>query len=189
VVNERREFRASRTRVQHGILLSVVLALIGLGTLLFAGPSVRDAELVGAAALAMSAVMLALAWRNARDTRARMVLDTDGIWFRDWEIGPVPWAAIGDAYTSGSRLQAFVSLHLRDPEGFLAGLAFVSLHLRDPEGFLAGLPEAERKALGANRLARMPELRIAHGALDAPLDEVLTAIEAHLGGASGNREG
>jgi hypothetical protein len=172
VVNGRREFRASRTRVQHGILLSVVLALIGLGTLLFAGPSVRDAELVGAAALAMSAVMLALAWRNARDTRARMVLDPDGIWFRDWEIGPVPWAAIGDAYTSGSRLQAFVSLHLRDPEGFLAGL-----------------PEAERKALGANRLARMPELRIPHGALDAPLDEVLTAIEAHLGGASGNREG
>ncbi len=161
---ERREFRTSRTRVQHGILLSVVLALIGLGTLLFGGPSVRDAELVGAVALAMSAAILFVVLRSARDTQARMVLDRDGIWFRDWEIGPVPWAAIDDAYTSGSRLQAFVSLRLRDPEGFLAGL-----------------PEAECKALRGNRLAKMPELRIPHGALDAPFDEILAAIKAHLG--------
>ncbi len=161
---ERMEFRTSRTRVQHGILLSVVLALIGLGTLLFAGSSVRDAELVGAVALVTSAVMLFVVLRNARDTRARMLLDRSGIWFRDWEIGPVPWAAIDDAYTSGSRLQAFVSLRLRDPEAFLAGL-----------------PEAERKAVRANRLYRSPELRIPHGALDAPLDQVLAAIKTHLG--------
>ncbi len=160
----RREFRTSRTRVQHGILLSVVLALVGLGTLLFAGPSVPDSEWVGAVALALSAVILLVVRRNARDVSARMVLDRDGIWFRDWEIGPVPWAAIDDAYTSGSRLQAFVSLRLREPEGFLAGL-----------------PEAERKALRANRLYRSPELRIPHGALDDPLDQVLAAIETHLG--------
>jgi len=161
---ERREFHTSRTRVQHGILLSVVLALIGLGTLLFAGTTVRDAELVGAVALVLSAVILFVVLRTARDTRARMVLDGAGIWFRDWKIGPVPWAAVDDAYTSGSRLQAFVSLRLRDPEGFLAGL-----------------PEAERKALRANRLYRSPELRIPHGALDAPLDQILATIKTHLG--------
>lgn len=162
---ERREFRASRTRVQHGILLSVVLASIGVGSLLFAGSSVPDVEIVGAAALIMSAIVLVVVWRNARDTRARMVLDGEGIWFRDWRIGRVPWAEIDDAYTSGSRLQAFVSLHLRDPEGFLSGL-----------------PETERKALHSNRLGRMPELRIPHAALDAPLAEVLSAIMAHLDG-------
>ncbi len=161
---ERREFHTSRTRVQHGILLSVVLALIGLGTLLFAGTTVRDAELVGAVALVLSAVILFVVLRTARDTRARMVLDGAGIWFRDWKIGPVPWAAVDDAYTSGSRLQAFVSLRLREPEGFLAGL-----------------PEAERKALRANRLYRSPELRIPHGALDAPLDQILATIKTHLG--------
>ena len=161
---ERREFRTFRTRVQHGILLSMVLALIGLGTLLFAGPSVRDAELVGAAALVMSAIMLGMVLRGARNARARMVLDAAGLWFQDWEIGPVPWAAIDDAYTSGSRLQAFVSLHLRDPDEFLAGL-----------------PKAERKALRGNRLYRSPELRIPHGALDATLNEVLVAIKTHLG--------
>ena len=161
---ERREFRASRTRIQHGFLLGAVLALVGLGTLLFAGPSVPDAELVGAVALALSAVMLFVALRHARDASARMVLAGEGIWFRDWGIDPVPWAAIDDAYTSGSRLQAFVSLRLRDPDGFLAAL-----------------PEAESKALRANRLARLPELRIPHGALDVPLDQVLAAIKTHFG--------
>lgn len=160
---ERREFRASRIRVQHGILLGAVLALIGLGTLLFAGTAVRDADLVGGVVLVLSAVMLAVTWRNARDARARMVLGSDGIWFRDWNIHPVPWAVFDDAYTSGSRLQAFVALHLHDSDGFLAGL-----------------PEAERKSLSANRLARMPELRIPHGTLDASLDEVLTAIQARI---------
>ncbi len=160
----RREFHASRTRVQHGILLSAVLALVGLWALLFAGPSVRDAELVGAVALAISAVMLFVVLRKARDTRTRMVLGGAGIRFRDWEIGLVPWAAIDDAYTSGSRLQAFVALRLHDPDGFLAAL-----------------PEAERKALRGNRLYRSPELRIPHGTLDAPLAEVLAAIQAHLG--------
>ncbi len=161
---DRREFRASRIRVEHGILLGVVLALIGLGTLLFAGPSVPDADLVGAVVLVLSAVIFFMVRRSARDLSARMVLDTAGIWFRDWKIGPVSWAAIDDAYTSGSRLQAFVSLHLRDSDGFLASL-----------------PEAERKALRGNRLARLPELRIPYSALDAPLDQVLAAIKTHLG--------
>ena len=165
---ERREFRASRTRIQHGFLLGAVLALVGMGTLLFAGPSVPDAELVGAVALALSAVMLFVALRNARDASARMVLAGEGIWFRDWGIGPVPWAAIDDAYTSGSRLQAFVSLRLRDPDGFLASL-----------------PDTERVKLKGNRLYRSPDLRIPHGALDAPLDEVLAAIKTHLNGSLG----
>ncbi len=155
----RREFRASRTRVQHGILLGVVLALIGLGTLLFAGPSVPDANLVGAVALVLSAVVLLAVLRNARDASARMELDAAGIWFRDWEIGPVHWAAIGDAYRSGSRVQTFITIRLRDGEHFLAGL-----------------PEAERARLKTNRLFRLPELRIPHNALDAPHDTVLAAI-------------
>jgi hypothetical protein len=159
----RREFQTSRTKFQHGILLTVMLALVGLWALLFAGSSVRDAEWVGAIALAMSAVMLFVALRNARDTSARMVLEGDGIWFRDWQIGLVPWAAFDDVYTSGTRVQAFASLHLRDPDGFLADL-----------------PEAERKALRGNRLMKAPELRIPHGVLDATLDEIVTAVKAHL---------
>lgn len=164
----RREFRGSRTRVQHGFLLSAVLALIGLVSLFFAGPSVPDAELAGAVALVLSVGVLIGIMRSARDRSPRMVLDGDGIWFRDWEIGTVSWAAIGGVYTGGSRLQTFITLRLRDPEGFVAAL-----------------PDSERARLKRNRLYRAPELRIPPGALDAPMEDILNVLRSGLGAARG----
>ncbi len=160
---ERQEFRGTRTRVQHGILLSAFLALVGLASLYFAGPTVRDAGLVGAVALCLSAAVLIVVLRNLRDLRPRMVLDREGIWFRDWEIEAVSWAAVRDAYRSGSRVQTFITIRLRDGEHFLAGL-----------------PEAERTRLKTNRLFRLPELRIPHNALDAPHDTVLATINSAI---------
>ncbi len=157
----RKEFQGSRTRVQHGFLLSAVLAMIGLVSLFFAGSSAPDAELAGVVALVMSAAMLVMVLRRARDHRPRMVLDRDGIWFRDWEIGTVSWAAIDDVYSGGSRLQTFITLRLRDPAGFVAAL-----------------PDAERARLKGNRLYRSPDLRIPHGALDAPMADILGALRA-----------
>ncbi len=162
---ERNEFRGSRARVQHGILLGAVLAAVGLGSLFFGAPSVPDAELVGAVVLVLAAGILAVVMRSARDTRPRLVLDRHGVWFRDWGIAAVPWAAIDDVYTSGSRLQAFITLSLQDPEGFLEAL-----------------PPAERARLRSNRLFRRPELRIPHNDLDAPLDEVVAALRSGLEG-------
>ncbi len=163
MVNDRKEFGGARTRAQHGMLLSAVLAVIGLGSFFFGGPSVPDAELVGAVVLVMAAGVLAVVMRTARDRRPRLVLDRDGVWFRDWDIAAVPWAALDTVYTSGSRLQAFITLSLRDPERFLNAL-----------------PPAERAGLTSNRLFRRPELRIPHNALDAPLDEVLAALRSGL---------
>jgi len=40
------------------------------------------------------------------------------------------------------------------------------------------LPEDSRRKLKSNRLVRLPELRIPHGAVEATLDEILAAIEA-----------
>jgi hypothetical protein len=160
---DRHEFRSSRAQVQHGILLGAVLAVIGLGSLFFGGSSVPDAELVGAVVLVLAAGVLIVVVRGARDTRPRMVLDRDGVWFRDWGIEKVSWAAIDAVYTSGSRLQAFITLSLRDPEGFLNAL-----------------PPAERVRLTSSHLFRRPELRIPHNALDAPLDEVLAALRSGL---------
>jgi len=163
VVNDRKEFGGGRTRAQHGMLLSAVLAAIGLASLLIAGPAAPDAELAGAVALLLSLGVLIVVMRNARDRRPRLVLDRDGVWFRDWDIAAVPWAAIDTVLTSGSRLQAFITLSLRDPERFLNAL-----------------PPAERAGLTSNRLFRRPELRIPHNALDAPLDEVLAALRSGL---------
>ncbi len=160
---DRNEFRGSRARVQHGVLLSAVLAAMGLGSFFFGGSSVPDAELVGAVVLVLAAGVLTMVMRNARDQRPRLVLDRDGVWFRDWDIATVPWAAIETVYTGGSRLQAFITLSLRDPEGFLSAL-----------------PQAERAKLTSNRLFRRPELRIPHNALDAPVDQVLAALRSGL---------
>ena len=160
---DRNEFRGSRARVQHGILLGAVLTVIGLGSLFFGGSSVPDAELVGAVVLVLAAGVLIVVVRGARDTRPRLVLDRDGVWFRDWGIEKVSWAAIDAVYTSGSRLQAFITLSLQDPEGFLEAL-----------------PPAERARLRSNRLFRRPELRIPHNDLDAPLDEVVAALRSGL---------
>ncbi len=171
----RKEFQGSRTRVQHGFLLSAVLAMIGLVSLFAAGPSVPDAELAGGAALVLSAGVLIAVLRSARDHRPRMVLVGAGIWYRDWEIGTVSWVAIDDVYTGGSRLQTFITLRLRDPAGFVAAL-----------------PEAERAKLKGNRLYRSPELRIPHGALDAPMADILGALRAGFEAAhepAGPREG
>ncbi len=164
----RKEFQGSRTRVQHGFLLSAVLALIGLVSLFAAGPSIPDAELAGGAALVLSAGVLIAVLRSARDHRPRMVLDGDGVWFRDWEIGTVSWAAIDGVYSGGSRLQAFITLRLRDPDGCLASL-----------------PDSERARLKGNRLYRSPELRIPHGALDAPIADILGALRAGFAAAHG----
>ncbi len=163
MVNDRKEFGGARTRTQHGMLLSAVLAVIGLASLLIAGPAAPDAELAGAVALLLSLGVLIVVLRGARDRRPRMVLDRDGIWFRDWEIEAVSWAAVRNAYRSGSRVQTFITIRLLDGEHFLAGL-----------------PEAERTRLKTNRLFRLPELRIPHNALDAPHDTVLAAIDSAI---------
>jgi hypothetical protein len=160
---DRNEFRGSRARVQHGVLLGAVLAVIGLGSFFFGGSSVPDAELVGAVVLVLAAGVLIVVVRGARDTRPRMVVDRDGVWFRDWGIETVSWAVIDAVYTSGSRLQAFITLSLQDPDGFLNAL-----------------PPAERARLTSNRLFRRPELRIPHNALDAPFAQVLAALRSGL---------
>ncbi len=54
MVNDRKEFGGARTRAQHGMLLSAVLAVIGLASLLIAGPAAPDAELPGADLLLLS---------------------------------------------------------------------------------------------------------------------------------------
>jgi hypothetical protein len=168
----RREYRIARSKTQHGLLLGVVLLVIGLAVMAIGEPTIPDAGFVGAINLALAAVVLAVVWRGARDPRPRMVLDQDGVWYRDWGIEAVPWREIAHAAIGGSRMQSYLGVTLADAARFQAGLS-----------------DAARKKLGSNSLVRLPELRIPHGALDAPLDELLTAIEAHLGGASGSREG
>ncbi len=162
----RRQFHVSRTKVQHGVLLAAVLAVIGLAALVAGRGAIPDAGLIAAVNLVVAAGILLNAVRNARDRRPRLVLDPEGIWFRDWNIAKVPWNEVLEVYPGGARIQSYVCLRLRDPQRFLTWLA-----------------EPERGKLRSNRLYREPELRIPNGALDASLDEILAAVEAQMAGA------
>lgn len=161
--DDRHEFRISRTRLQHGVLLAVVLGAIGIVSLVLAGPTVPDGQLLGVINLVLAAGVLAYVGHAARDTRPRLVLDRDGIWYRDWGIEPIPWRQIALARISGARINA----HL-------------AIELRDPDALLARLDDRARRKFTGNRLVRLPHVTIPNGALDASLEEILAAIRAHL---------
>ncbi len=154
-----REFQVSPARLRHGLVLAGAIAAIGLGIMLFAGPSVADAPLVGAALLVLAAGVGAFVLRTARDRRPRMVLGPDGVWFRDWGLPPVPWPSISRIYSVGSRIQPFVCVEVDDWEEFAAAL-----------------DDATRARCRSNRLVRWPRLMVPNGALDASFDEVLAAL-------------
>lgn len=164
----RREFYVARTKILHGMLLAAVLGVIGVGSIVAGDDMVPGAVLVGVVNLAIAAGIFYSAQRSVRDRRPHMVLDREGVWYRGWGVGKVRWAELLDTYPSGARVQAYISLRLADPEGFVAAL-----------------PDGERTKLKGNRLYRSPELRIPHGALDEPLEEILNALRSGLSATRG----
>lgn len=157
----RKEFGLARSKIQHGLLLGAVLAVIGFAVLIFGPGAVPDAVLIGIVNLAIATGILVYNLRAASDTTPRLIVDRRGIWFREWGLDPIPWSEIADVGTTGARVQAYVVVTLRDPERLLQRL-----------------PEDSRRKLKSNRLVRLPELRIPHGAVEATLDEIVAAIEA-----------
>lgn len=153
-----REFHASAAKTRHGLILAGLLAAIGIWILLFGGATVEDHRLTGGLALGLAAAVGGTVWWKARGGGALLRVDNEGVWFKDWGLA-VPWQSIEDVYQSGTRLQPFVTLRLRDPEAFLAGLS-----------------ASEAKALRGNRLWKRPELKIPSGAVAASQREIEDAI-------------
>lgn len=162
-----RKFRVSRTKLQHGYLLAGVLAAIGLVMLALSGPSIPDGQLIGLIPLGLAAIVLISVIRTARDPRPRMVLDSEGVWYRDWGLPVVPWPQVERAHITGSRL-----------------LGSISLELRDPDALLAGLDEATRAKIKSNSLVRLPRLMVPNGALDASPNDIVAAIRGGLARAA-----
>lgn len=158
-----RTFLLSRTRVRHAFLLAAVLAAIGVVIALLDRDTVPNAGLVGTINLVLAAGVLAHAVYKARDRRPRLVLDHEGIWYRDWGIGKIAWPHVSDVYTGGSSLRAVVCVQLRDVE-----------HLLDR------LSHAERTGLRSNPLIRLPNLLIPDGALEGRFGDIAEAIRACL---------
>ena len=163
----RREYRISRSRLQHGYLLGGVLMVFGILILTVLSAAIPDSGLIGLAHLAVGGGVIGWALRIARDPAPRLVLDADGVWYRDWGTRAIPWEQIGSVYTSGSRMNSSVCVEVRDAERLLAIV-----------------PAGDRQKFKTNRLVNLPRLFIPNNAVDAPLDALLEDIRtgaAHYG--------
>ncbi len=156
------EFRIGRSKVRHGLVIAALCLVIGAATLALGDESLADRQWIGALLMALGLAIGVHAWLTGRRPGPHLRLDGAGVYFREWGI-TVPWGEVAEVYQSGARLQPFITLRLRDPAGFLAGL-----------------PREQAGRLDRNRLWKPPELRIPYGAVEATRDEVLAAIEAGL---------
>ena len=157
-----KEFKAGTSKSRHGLTLGAMLGVFGLWVLLFAGEAVPDRLWLGTLNLVLGAAIALYAWRAGRPSGAQLRVDRRGVWFRDWGA-TLPWEEIDEVYQSGTRLQPFITLRVRDAASFLASL-----------------PEEEARKLRGNRLWKQPELRIPFGAVEATRQEILDAIEAGM---------
>ncbi len=153
------EFQASRRKRLHGLLIAGIFTVVGVGAILGDGSWLADGLMIGLVNLALAAAVVVYVARTAWNPGVGMVLDDRGLWFRDWDLPPVPWRHVGDITTVGIRLRPLICVELKDSDAFIAGL-----------------DEAARRRCRGNPLIRLPRLMVPNGALDAPLGDVVAAI-------------
>jgi len=156
-----RRYRVSRTKLHQSYLLGGVLVVIGLVIFLIGQQVIPDATLIAMGHVVVGGGVIAYSLRLARDTRPRLVLDGDGVWYRDWKTRPIPWEQIRAVTTTGSRLSSFVCIEVRDEQTLM--------HI---------IPPGDRQKFQTNRLVRLPKLFIPNNSVDASFAELVDAIKA-----------
>ena len=157
-------FAASPGKRRHGLIVAGLLAAVGVIALIAAGEALPDGVMIGVVALVLAA---GFAFHVLRSTGAAgdvLTIDSEGVWFRDWNLPKVPWRHVAGIHVAGIRLRLLIHIDLIDGEAFLAGLA--------------GLDGAPRRP--ANPLVRPDRLAAPGSAFDAPIGDVVVALrEAH----------
>ena len=162
------EFGVSRSKRTHGLLIAGVLTVTGLIAIAGAGPSLPDGRLIGIVALGLAAGVAFHVLRTTRDSGPGMVLDDEGIWFREWGLPVVPWHHVAGVQATGRRIRPLLSIDLRDAEIFFAQ---------------AGA--AGSKQQRTNPLVRDDRLIVPNGALDATLGDIAATIRERRSGQAG----
>ena len=112
-------FRSSRAKRVHGLVIAGVLAAVGLLAMFAAGPALPDGQLIGLVNLALAGGVVVYSLRTHWSPGVGMVLDDDGLWFRDWGLPPVPWRHVRGAHMVGIRLRPLLCVELGDADAFL----------------------------------------------------------------------
>ena len=156
-------FVVSPSKRTHGMVIVGLLAVSGVVALIADGPSVPDGTMIGLGSIVLAAVLLLYVRRITGAAGPGLVLDGDGIWFREWNLPTVPWRFITGSRMAGNRLRPLIYVELDESEDLFAHF------------------EARGEARPAlSPLVRRGRLIVPNSALDAPLNEVAVAIrDAH----------
>lgn len=154
-------FDASPGKRRNGLVIAALLFVVGVIALLSAGPALPDGAMIGGVALAMAAAFAFHVLRSTNAPGAIMVIDHEGVWFREWGLPKVPWRHISGIQVAGIRLHLLIHIDLIDGEAFLAGLD-------------------ERQRRDATSLVRPDRLAAPSGSFDASIGDVVEALrQAH----------
>jgi len=149
----------SKNKIHQGYLLAVFMLLSGLALMFYLNSASEDATLIGMINIGFAAVVFFMTRRSQLKSSRLLVLNSDGVWYRDWKGPVIPWQQIKNVRLGGSRVRSAVYITLKDPE------AVVTL-----------LDAADRGAFEKNPLINLPILKIPNGSLAVPLEQILDEI-------------
>ena len=154
-------FGVSPGKRTHGMVIAGLLAVSGVVALVAAGPALPDGEMIGLGNLALAAIIFLYVRRTTSAAGPGMVLDGDGIWFREWDMPAVPWRFVAGSRMAGNRLRPLIYIELDENQDLFSHM------------------EAVGEASPAiSPLVRRGRLIVPNGALDTPLNEVAVAIRS-----------
>ncbi len=152
----------SHTKIQQGYLLAGFMFISGLALMFYLKDASQDATLIGMVNIVFAAFILFMTRRTLRNSQRLLVINDDGVWFRDWKGPVIPWKQILNVKVGGSRIKASVQITLKNPD------AVVTL-----------LDASDRTGFEKNPLVNMPVLKIPNATLSVPLDEVAEKIKEY----------
>ena len=152
-------YGASGGKRRNGFIIAAFLGVMGvIATLQSEGPE-GDDGLIGGALILLGAAFAAWVWWSSRPSNSLLIMEPEGLWFRDWGDVRIPWEQIVDVYARGGRLRRFLCVKLREPEKLLDQLSLQS-----------------RKTFTGSPLVKLPLLLIPYGAVDATPQELAAEI-------------
>ncbi len=161
--NEEIHFGISRNKIHQGYALAGFLGIVGISFLTVLREGSPDALLTGLLVLIGSGVIGTINYRRDNSSKSLLVLNKDGLWYKDWKGPIIGWNYIEKVELGGSKIKASVRITLTQPDAVVA------------------LLEADKRpAFEKNPLITMPVLRIPAGSLDKELNEISDTITSYM---------
>jgi len=145
----------SKNKVQQGFLLAGFMVVSGLVLMFVLNTASPDAAIIGMINIAFGLIVYFMSRRSALNSSRLLVLNEEGVWYRDWKGPVVPWDQIANIELGDSRIKAAIRITLKNPDTVVTML-----------------DASNRAAFEKNQLVNMPIIKIPNGSLAAPLEQI-----------------